>query len=194
MAELRSIPYKNSNLFWCFITVTAELHHFAKLYSYLFAIRSVMHAITLIWSRHCTPFPHCDSWVAVKPRNMPRIRTLSTMISRSSCLLHFLQHGTARHRRCQSHLARHRLWPPHWPGRALLRRHPDRRQGAKCLSPGRLGQVGDVHGCQSYGVTASAVFSSWMWINETAFSAVNCSDRKGWDVGMTYTRIRIRID
>ena len=24
------------------------------------------------------------------------------------------------------------------------------------------------------GLTASAVFSSWMWINETAFSAVNC--------------------
>lgn len=24
------------------------------------------------------------------------------------------------------------------------------------------------------GLTASAVFSSWMWINETVFSAVNC--------------------
>lgn len=42
------------------------------------------------------------------------------------------------------------------------------------------------------GLTASAVFSSWMWINETAFSAVNCY-RFGVSAPMVYLGHILRL-
>lgn len=42
------------------------------------------------------------------------------------------------------------------------------------------------------GLTASAVFSSWMWINETAFSAVNCY-KYGVSAPMVYLNYALRF-